>query len=288
MTERAHPYFIDSARPRIFAHRGFVSPELRAAGIAENTRAAFAAAEAAGAVYLETDCHLTRDGRVVLFHDDDLVRVAGDARAVAEVTYDELAGIMSTRGGLLSLEAALAEFPGARFNIDVKAEAAADPLGRMVAPHGRRVLLTGFADAYRIRAVHAAESALGEDQPGAARRDGSPASSTATVNATRSGSAVLPATSPGQRGIVKTLLAVASGSQRAAARALSGFDALQIPERQGLVRVLTRRLIETAHANGVEVHIWTVNDPDRMRRLIDLGVDGIVTDRTDLAVAALR
>ncbi|MBL3687651.1 glycerophosphodiester phosphodiesterase [Leucobacter zeae] len=260
-----HPYFASAGRPRILAHRGLVPPELVAAGIAENTRAALAAAVAAGAEYLETDCHLTGDGRVVLFHDADLVRVAGDPRAVADISYAELTRVLEGRGGALTLEDALAAFPDSRFNIDVKAAAVAEPLGRIVAPHGHRVLLTGFDDALRDRAL-----------------------ATAADEIDAGNGTVLPAASPGQRGIVRALLASWSGSRRAAARALAGFDALQIPERHGPVRVLSRRLLDAAHANGVEVHVWTVNDPERMRRLVASGVDGIVTDRADVALAALR
>ena len=71
----------------------------------------------------------------------------------------------------------------------------------------------------------------------------------------------------------------------AIARAFAGLDALQIPERQGPIRVLSPRIIAAAHRHGVEVHVWTVNDPVRMRELVNLGVDGIITDRTDLAIA---
>ncbi|MEV8339510.1 glycerophosphodiester phosphodiesterase family protein [Leucobacter sp. NPDC077196] len=256
-----HPYLADTQQPRIIAHRGFVPADLAADGVVENTRAAFTAALAAGAGYLETDCHLTRDGVVVLAHDADLTRIANDPREIAAVDRAELDGVFADRGGLLTLADALAEYPHARWNIDVKARAVAEPLGRIVAPHGARVLVTSFSDAYRRAAL---EAAVGE------RR------------------AILPATSPGKRTLTRVLLAVASGSRRAAERALTGLDALQIPERQGRLRVLTPRLIATAHASGVEVHVWTVNDGQRMRELVAMGVDGVVTDRTDLAVEALR
>ena len=64
-------------------------------------------------------------------------------------------------------------------------------------------------------------------------------------------------------------------------RALAGIDALQVPERQGRLRIVTPRLIAAAHRHDVEVHVWTVNDPADMRRLVAMGVDGIVTDRAD-------
>ncbi|MDQ2669717.1 MAG: glycerophosphodiester phosphodiesterase, partial [Gemmatimonadota bacterium] len=71
-------------------------------------------------------------------------------------------------------------------------------------------------------------------------------------------------------------------------RLLRDIDALQIPQRQGSVRVLTDRLIRRVHGAGVEVHVWTVNDGEEMRRLVSRGVDGIVTDRADLALEALH
>ena len=92
----------------------------------------------------------------------------------------------------------------------------------------------------------------------------------------------------GIRDRIRVLASVHLVSRRAQGRAFEGLDALQIPERQGPVRVLSPRLIEAAHLAGVEVHVWTVNDPARMKQLIDLGVDGIITDRADLALDALR
>ncbi|MEJ6490606.1 glycerophosphodiester phosphodiesterase family protein [Leucobacter sp. USCH14] len=264
MTTRArerHPYLADAGVPRVIAHRGFVPAELAARGIAENTRAAFTAALAAGAGYLETDCHLTRDGEVVLAHDADLARVAGDPRDIGAVDRAELDEIFADRGGLLTLQDALQEYPEARWNIDVKSRAVAAPLGRIVARHGSRVLVTSFSDDFRRAAF---EAAAGE-RP-----------------------AILPATSPGKRALIRVLATVSIRSRRGARRALAGLDALQIPERQGRIRVLTPRLIDAAHENGVEVHIWTINDAQRMRELAAMGVDGIVTDRTDVAVAALR
>ncbi|MFV0434859.1 MAG: glycerophosphodiester phosphodiesterase family protein [Leucobacter sp.] len=259
-----HPYLTGTARPRVFAHRGFVAPSQEARGIAENTLAAFAAARDAGAEYIESDCHLSRDGRVVLFHDDDLLRVTGDPRKIAEVTHRELSAIMADRGGLLTLDEALEAFPEARFNLDVKAEAAAEAVGRAVAHDAHRVLLASFTAGCRIAALRAAAAV-----PAAA-------------------AVGRPATSPDRAALVRILLAVAVRSRRRAERALAGFDALQVPERQDAIPVLTRALIDAAHANGVEVHVWTVNDAERMRSLAARGVDGVITDRTDLALAALR
>lgn len=256
-----HPWFEGTGTPRVLAHRGLVTAEDAAHGVVENSFAAVAAAHAAGAEYVESDCHLTADGVVVLFHDDDLSRVTGDPRPVSAVSSSELEGLMSERGGLLTLEQALDAFPTTRFNLDVKAEAAAIPVGRATSAHGARVLLTSFSDERRRAALLEAVSA-------------------------RKG--IRPATSAGSVTIARVIGALAVRSDRLLRRALDGVDALQVPERRGRLRIVTPRLIRAAHAHGVEVHVWTVNEPEAMMRLVAQGVDGIVTDRADAALRALH
>lgn len=252
-----HPYFADATTPRVLAHRGL---DLGGESI-ENSYAAVEAARDVGALYIESDCHLTRDGEVVLFHDDDLARVTGDPRKVADVGTSELAELMEGRGGLITLRMALADFPGIRFNLDVKAPAAAAPVGALVAAHGERVLLTSFSDTRRRAALDAAQRAAPHG--------------------------VAPATSAGRSTMIAVLTALATRSERRIESALRGIHALQVPEKQGPVRIVTPRLIEAAHRHGVEVHVWTINDPREMTRLVSLGVDGIVTDRADVAIATL-
>lgn len=251
-----HPYF-SSPTPRVLAHRGFVPPAESDA--VENSLTAFAAAHAIGAQYVESDCHLTADGQVVLFHDDDLSRVTGDPRRVSDVRLSELARIMADRGGLATAADALDAFPTLRFNLDVKAAAAALPLGRIVARHADRVLLTSFSDSRRRAALDAARAAGG-----------------------------LPATSAGRETLLRVIAAVGAGTPALVRRALTGVDALQVPERAGALRVVTPRLLRAVHRHDVEVHVWTVNDPSDMTRLLDAGVDGLVTDRADLALKAVR
>ncbi|GAA1950295.1 glycerophosphodiester phosphodiesterase family protein [Microbacterium deminutum] len=256
-----HPWFEGTAPPRVLAHRGLVRSEDAAHGIAENSFAAVAAAHAAGCDYVESDCHLTADGRVVLFHDEDLSRVTGDPRQVAQVSARELEKLMAQRGGLITLVQALDAFPDVRFNLDVKVPDAAVPVGRLIAPHAERVLVTSFSDDRRREALEAALAA---------------------------GAGIRPATSAGTATIVRLLGALAVRSDRLVHRALADVDALQVPERRGPVRIVTKRLIEAAHRHGVEVHVWTVNDPVAMRRLVARGVDGIVTDRADIALRILK
>lgn len=252
-----HPWFLGERAPRVLAHRGFVPPGSE--GIVENTFAAFAAAHAAGAAYVESDCHRTADGVVVLFHDDNLARVTGDPRALADVRHGELVSIMADRGGLVTAAEALEAFPTLRFNLDVKAPDAAVPLGHIVARHADRVLLTSFADGRRRTALAAAESAGGR-----------------------------PATSGGRATVARVLAARVARSGALARRALRGIDALQVPERVGRLSLVTPRLLDLAHDAGVEVHVWTVNDESDMDRLLSLGVDGLVTDRADLALRAVQ
>ena len=85
---------------------------------------------------------------------------------------------------------------------------------------------------------------------------------------------------------ISMLVALTRGPAPAAVirRALRGIDAVQVPENHGRIRVLTPRLVDAVHGTDTEVHVWTVNDPADMRRLMDLGVDGIVTDRADVAL----
>lgn len=254
-----HPYFEKARHPRVLAHRGLVTAEGEDSGVWENTAAAFAAAHAAGAYYIETDCHVSADGDVVLFHDTTLARLNGDPRAVAEIRTRELREIFVDHGGLLTVGEALEAFPDVRFNIDVKADAAARPFGMIVAPHAHRVLVTSFSDARRRAALAAAMQA---------------------------GAGIRPATSGGSRTIAAAL--ALTTLRLSPARVLRDIDALQIPERQGGIRVLTPALLRAAHRLGVEVHVWTINDADEMSRIVSLGADGIVSDRADVAIQVLR
>ena len=254
-----HPYFLGAREPRVLAHRGLASAPGQDPSIWENTAAAFAAAHAAGAEYIETDAQVTADGDVVLFHDDSLQRLASDPRRISQVRTAELAELFADHGGLMTVGDALEAFPESRFNIDVKVAAAAEPMGALIAPHAHRVLLTSFSD--RNRAV-------------------------ALASVHRAGAAMLPATSGGTR--VITALRALSGVRLSPTRSLRGIDAVQIPERHNGLRVFTPSLVRAAHALGVEVHVWTVNAPEDMRRLIAAGADGIVTDRADVALATLN
>lgn len=239
----------------MLAHRGLATTA------PENSLLAFANALAAGAAYLETDVHASADGVAIISHDPDLGRVAGRKGAIRLLEAAELRGIPLGEGQSYStLADALEAFPDARFNIDVKSRDAAEPTARAIreADALSRVLVTSFDDATRR----------------------------ATLEALGGAHAV--ATSASRRGVVWALLGAVLGLDGLVRAGLAGVDAVQVPERMGPLRVVTPRFIDRVRRAGVEVHVWTVNDEDDMRRLLVQGVDGVVTDRADLALAVVR
>ena len=241
--------YLSGPLPRIIAHRGL------AIEAPENTLLAFLRALNAGATHLETDVHASADGVAVISHDPDLSRVAGRSVRVDQLTMAELRRIQLGDGqSFSSLAEALDAFPDARFNIDIKDAGSAAPAAAAIlkARATDRVLITSFDEKRRLAAVDAL--------PGVA----------SSASVTR----FLPA-----------IASAKAGSVRGARRALRGLVAVQVPERQSGLRLVSRRTVRILHAAGVEVHVWTVNDPADMTRLLDLGVDGLVTDRCDVLKA---
>jgi glycerophosphoryl diester phosphodiesterase len=230
----AHPY-LQWDGPIAFAHRG-------GAGEApENTAAAFAAAVALGYRYLETDVHVTADGVLVAFHDDDLRRTCGLPGRISELPWSEVATArVEGREPIPRMDELLETWPDARWNIDCKTDRAVAPLTDAVRRHGAldRVGLSAFADR-RIRAL---------------RRELGPRACTGA----------------GQWELV-ALWAVGLRT--------GGALAAQVPPRKGWFGVVTERFIGRAHRRGMAVHVWTIDEPDEMHRLLDLGVDGLMTDR---------
>lgn len=241
--------FFTGGLPRIFAHRGL------ALDAPENTLLAFRNGLDAGATHLETDVRASADGEPVLSHDPDLRRIAGRPSRIGQLSMAELRVIDLGHGqGFVSLADALEEFPDARFNIDLKSPAAIEPVVTAVTDAGAtsRVLIASFSEVCRSRTVAAL--------PGVA-------------------------TSASRPQLLRAVIAVKSGLIRAARRTLAGVNAVQMPERYRNIPIATPRVIAGMRRAEVEVHIWTVNDPADMARLLDAGVDGVITDRADLARA---
>ncbi|MET9432320.1 MULTISPECIES: glycerophosphodiester phosphodiesterase family protein [unclassified Streptomyces] len=236
-----HPY-LDHPSLIPFAHRGGAADGL------ENTVAAFRRAAVAGYRYFETDVHTTADGRLVAFHDPTLDRVTDARGRIARLPWSVVREArVAGKEPLPLFEELLEEFPEARWNVDVKAEAALLPLLELIrkADAWDRVCVGSFDEGRVARAVRLAGPRL--------------------------------ATSYGVRGVLG--LRLRSYGIPAALR--RGAVAAQVPESQGGVRVVDRRFIRAAHERGLQVHVWTVNDPERMAALLDLGVDGIMTDHLE-------
>ena len=241
-----------------FAHRGGAyHPEIE--GL-ENTLAAFGHAVALGYTHLETDVHVTRDGVLLAFHDDVLDRVTDQKGAIAELT---LADVRTARIGGRHQVPTLAElfeaFPDATFNIDLKSGGAVRALASFLGSrHAERRVMVGSFGVRRLREFR--RLTHGRVPTGA---------------------------HPGE--VAAYLL---SPSTRVARR-LAGddFAAFQVPRTRTVagrtVPIVTRSFVARAHRAGKQVHVWTIDDPDEMRLLLDLGVDGLMADRTDLLKAVL-
>ena len=253
----SHPYF-DAPRPAVFGHRG-ASGELP-----ENTLAAFARAVEQGADYLETDVHRTRCGRVVVAHDGDVARMTNGRGAIESLDWEELrefdAGYRFSPEGssefpergrghrIPLLEEVFATFPAVRFNVELKAtdQALTDGVLELVRKYGRadRTLLAAAED----DAMALLRSALGTDDKG-----------------------------PAQGASVGDILAfVRAALDRTPPPA--GPMALQVPPEFGGRPLVTPEFVGHAHDHGLFVHVWTVNDEAEMARLLDLGVDAVMSD----------
>jgi glycerophosphoryl diester phosphodiesterase len=252
-----HP-FLDGPRERgavlALAHRGgALHPDL--VGL-ENTLKAFETAVGLGYRYLETDAQVTRDGELLAFHDRSLDRVTDRLGRLEDLEYAEVATArVGGREPIPRMVDLLEAFPQARFNIDLKAADSIEPLVELITRTGaeERVCVGSFAE----RVLRAFRRRM------------------------RASSAVPVATSCG-------IVAAAAMAVLPANRHLPGLfrdagAAFQVPHRhRGTVLVVDARFVEAAHASGRHVHVWTIDDPPEMERLLDLGVDGIFTDRPEV------
>jgi glycerophosphoryl diester phosphodiesterase len=259
--------FLALPRPWLIAHRG-------GAGLApENTLPAFDRGVELGATCLELDVRRTCDGAVVVFHDPDTARIAGEGGSVESRTLEELrrldAGFTFTPDGgrthpyrgrgvrIPSLAELLARHPGMRLNIDAKgrepelAEALATEIRRAGAIE--RVCIGSERDEQGERLRALLPEACHFLPAGAARRH---------------------------------VLSAKSGI--GASRCPRGWDCAELPLRAGGLTVVSARVVRHFHALGMKVFVWTVDDEPDMRELLGVGVDGIMTDRPDVLARVLR
>ena len=223
----------------------------------ENSLSAFRRAIEEGFRYIETDVQATTDGVVVVQHDDVLDRTTDGHGVIAQLPWSEVGRAkVGGREQIPTLEAVLEELPTALLNVDVKADNAAGPVLRVLERCNAwdRVCLASFSDARlaRLRKI--------------------------------AGPKLITSMGPGT---VAALWASGRWPWLGTGRFVRGQMA-QVPEQQGPLRVVDQRFVSGAHRLGLEVHVWTINAEDRMRALLDLGVDGIVTDRPDLLRDVLK
>ena len=239
-----------------FAHRG------GAALWPENTLESFRGGLAAGCRWIETDVHMTRDGEIVTFHDHDLRRTTNGRGRIRDLTLAELRRLdagynfspdgrsfpFRNKGITVPTLAEVVELdPGARINVEIKQ---ARP--SMVAALWRFIDERGLHD----RILVASESAD-------------------TVREFRNLARKTVATSAGKREAFAFWLAARAGLVD---RLPIEYDALQVPISFGGLAVVTPAFVEAAHRRGLQVHVWTIDSVAQMRWLIDVGVDGIMTD----------
>jgi glycerophosphoryl diester phosphodiesterase len=233
---------LDHPGPLAFAHRGGASE------VPENTMAAFQHAVDLGYRYLETDVHLTADGVLLAFHDDVLDRVTDRSGTIHELDW---ADIREARVGgtepIPRFDELLDAWPDVRINIDPKHDRAVEALAASIDRAGAvdRVIIGAFSDKRLARLRDLLGPAL--------------------------------CTSLGPRGVAKL---------RAASYGLPvgslPSPCVQVPVRHGAVTIVDERFVRKSHQSGLQVHVWTIDDRAEMERLLDLGVDGIMTDRPEV------
>lgn len=242
--------------PIVVAHRG------GAGECPENTAEAFLTMVERGFRYLETDARATLDGVAVLSHDATLDRTAGVGGKVRGYTWRELARVRGREGrpAVMRVDEAFEKYPDAVFNIDAKSDDVAAPLARAIREAGAqsRVCVASFSER-RLRRLRG-------ELPGAASSLGIGAiARIVAASRTRTGAA-----------------------RRCLLKGLPEAQVAQVPLSFRGVPVLTERFVASAHEAGIAVHAWTIDDVDVAARLLDMGVDGIITDVPTAMYEGLR
>lgn len=206
----------------------------------ENTMPAFEGAVALGYRYLETDVQVTADGVLMAFHDNDLARTCGRPGRISDLSHREVAEArVDGREPIPLMQDLFDAFPDARLNIDCKSDAAVEPL--IACLRRNNALGRVCIGAFSHSRLVRLRKALGAD--------------------------LLSSMSPVE--VVRWR----------AGRPAPGIAAAQVPVSSGRIRIVTRAMVDLAHRHGIAVHVWTIDDPEEMFRLLELGVDGVMTDR---------
>ena len=231
-----------------FVHRG------GAEEATENTLEAFQFSSDMGFTFMETDIQGTKDGEIVVFHDHDLGRMAGINKKIEDLTYKEVKEIeLVSGGGIPSLNELLSSFPNLRFNIDFKTANTIVKGVEIIKEHNaiKRVCLASFSLS-RLKKIR---ELVGPDC----------------------------CSSMSQLEVVYQLLK----SINLPSPLVNGFCA-QVPTSQWGVPIVTKRFIDYVHKENKFVHVWTINTKSEMEKLIELGVDGLMTDRPSVLFKVMK
>jgi glycerophosphoryl diester phosphodiesterase len=243
---RARFAFLEHDGPIAFAHRG------GALEAPENTWKSFTHARDLGYRYMETDVHATKDGVVVTIHDPDLTRVSEHKGVVREMSWKHLTEVRLTGDEPVPrLDELLTAWPEVKWNLDAKHDSVVGPLLETIHRTGAqdRVCITSFND----RRLARLRRALG---PKACMTLG-----------------------PGATTVLRLSSWLPDRVGERMTGRLRGFAAAQVPLYQWRIPVVDRKFVESVHEAGLVVHVWTIDDEETMSRLLDLGVDGLMTDR---------
>lgn len=241
-----HPFLIHShwPHPTVVAHRGY------SARHPENTMIAFEAAIALGFEYLETDAHATCDGHVVLYHDDSLERMSESEGLIEDMTLAELRKLrVNNTEPIPQLAELLRSFPEAKVNIDPKTDRVVEPLRQLLEEMNvwDRVCIGSFSQK-RLNYL---------------------------------------------RGEVGERLCLSAGPHETARLWLSRFglpmgtiqaNCFQVPPRRYAISVIDQTFVNAAHAKGLRVFAWTINTIAEIKKLLAVGVDGIMSDESQMII----
>ncbi|MFN4273672.1 MAG: glycerophosphodiester phosphodiesterase family protein [Aliihoeflea sp.] len=240
--------YLDHSLPIAFAHRG------GSLEVEENTMPAFEHAVRLGYTHIELDVHATSDGVVVIHHDDMLERMAGDPRKIGDLDWATLSQVRTKAGATLPrLDELLLSFPGLNVNIEPKSDSVLGPLADLL--RGTNAVSRIGIGCFDPRRTESLRLMLGDEL----------------------------CWSPAHAGVFRLWL------KGWGLPATTGdFQMVQVPPSYLGIPIVTQRFVETAHARGVQVHVWTVDEEAEMERLLDLGVDALMTDRPTLLRTVLK
>tara|TARA_B100001013_G_scaffold95948_1_gene53647 strand:- start:48 stop:944 length:897 start_codon:yes stop_codon:yes gene_type:complete len=273
ISENIHPFF-QGYKFFGFVHRGGDEEKT------ENTLEAFQYSSDLGFVFMETDVQSTSDGRVVIFHDADLKRIAGIDKKIKDLTFDEVTNIDLINGGKIpSLEETLFSFPNLRFNIDIKTNSAVEESIKIIKSQEAltRVCLASFSNKRirRIRKLAGSQSCTSMSQ-------------LEVVNAIFHVLAENLGSGINLRRKIRGDEAYFKSKWMRTTIPFNGIpDCAQVPVGQWGIPIVTQSFIRIMNLLGKFVHVWTIDEPEEMNRLIDLGVDGLMTDKPSILKSTL-